>query len=139
MKQRHSYTKLLYHIVCCTKRREHLILDVEHEQAINSFMKVKAHQLDAYIEEFGGWRDHIHFLVRARPTIALSDLYRQLKGFSAYSWRKQFPEDPFKWADGVFAATVDPDNCDDLRAYVRNQHKHHTENSLVAKWEPDEE
>ena len=80
MKQRHSYTDLMYHVVMRTKNREHFIFEPE-EKALLTFMKKKAHDLDAWLEEFGAWNDHVHILLRTRPTIALSDVYRQLKGF----------------------------------------------------------
>ena len=138
MKQRHSFTNLLYHMVFRTKNREHFITTLEVEHALFGFLEVKAHHLDAYILEVGGWREHIHLLVRARPTMALSDVYGQLKGFSSRSWHKKFPDLPFGWADGVYTVTVDPENHDGLKAYIRNQRKHHEERTTIADWEPDD-
>ena len=139
MKQRHSYTNLLYHLVFCTKQREHLFLDRNDEQAFLGFFKAKAHELDAFIEEFGCWRDHVHLLIRTRPTISLADVYGQLKGFSSYLWQKRFSDRPFKWADGVFAATVDPSKCDGLRNYIKNQKRHHENASIIHAWEPEQD
>ncbi len=102
-------------------------------------MKVKAHDIDVYIDEIGGWRDHVHLFLRARPTMALSDVYGQLKGFSSHSWRKRYPKKHFKWGDGVYAATTDPHNSEELRAYIRNQKTHHETGHIVPIWEPEEE
>jgi REP element-mobilizing transposase RayT len=118
--------------------REHLIIDQGKESALFGFMRAKAHDLDAYIEEMGGWRDHVHLLMRIRPTIALADVYRQLKGFSSRAWHTKFPDAPFGWADGVFAVTVNPYDCDALRSYIRNQHAHHDGGKTVAQWEPED-
>jgi putative transposase len=137
MKQRHSYTNLLFHIVIPTKHREHLIFERE-ERAIESFMKKKAHDLDAWLEEFGAWNDHVHVLLRMRPTVCLSDVYGQLKGFSAWSLRQRWPDRTFGWSDGVFAETVDPNNCEPLRMYIRNQRIHHEQGSTQHRWEPEE-
>ncbi len=130
MKQRHSNCRLLYHLVLHTKYRQPLIDDTGDVKILLTFMKSKAHALDAYIEAGGGWRDHLHLLLQSRPTIKLSELYGQLKGYSATMWRKRLPGRPFKWGDGVFAKTVDPDKCDALRKYIKCQWRHH-ENGLV--------
>ncbi|MBN2343063.1 MAG: IS200/IS605 family transposase [Deltaproteobacteria bacterium] len=137
MKQRHSFSDLLYHLVLRTKNREHLIVSEEDENRLCGFFKKKAHDLDAYIEEFGTWYDHVHILLRTKPTHPLSDVYGQLKGFAAYAWQKNRPTQPFKWNDGVWIVTVSPNDCDILREYIRNQRIHHSENQLIPCFEPE--
>jgi REP element-mobilizing transposase RayT len=139
MKQRHSYTNLLYHMVFRTKRREHLILTARDEDALFGFIKAKAHHIDAYVEENGAWREHVHLLVRARSTMALSEVYRQLKGFSSRSWNRRFSDRPFGWADGVWAVTVSPGETTALREYIRHQRSRHDARALVVEWEPVDE
>jgi putative transposase len=136
MKQRHSYTNLLYHLVFRTKHRERFIVTLEEEQNLYSYIEVKAHNLDVFVEEIGGWYEHVHLLLRARPTMALADVYGQLKGFSTHSWRRRYPEKPFKWGDGVYCVTVDYSNCNQLRMYIRNQKTHHETGDIVSQWEP---
>ena len=115
MKQRHSNCRFAYHLVMHTKYRQQLICQPGDVAALLTFMKTKAHALDSYIEEGGGWRDHLHLLLQSRPTVRLSDLYGQLKGYSATMWKRRFPHRPFVWGDGVYGKTVDPDQCDPLR------------------------
>jgi len=137
MKQRHSFTNLVYHLVFRTKEREPFIESAEDDDTLLEFMKTKASQLETQVLEFGGWYDHVHLLIRARPTMALSEVYRQLKGFSSHSWNKSTPERPFGWADGVWAVTVDAEHCDTLRKYIRNQRIAHRQREEVAAWEPE--
>ena len=87
------------------------------------------------LPEGGGWKDHLHLLLQSRPTIRLCDLYGQLKGYGATMWRKRFADRPFKWGDGMFARTADPDNCGELRSYIRNQWKRHENGLLVPDFE----
>ena len=134
MKQRHSYTNLMFHIVMRTKNREHFI-DEQVERALKTFMKKKAHELDAWLEEFGAWYDHVHILIRTKPSILLSDVYGQLKGFATWSVRRKWPGRVFAWADGVYAVTVDPENCQALRSYIQNQRSHHNEGTIEPNWE----
>jgi REP element-mobilizing transposase RayT len=116
-----------------------LIEEPDEVDILLTFMKSKAHALDSYIEEGGGWRDHLHLLLQSRPTIKLSDLYGQLKGYGAAMWRKRFPDRPFRWGDGVFGKTVDPDNCDELRKYIRHQWRHHESGLTLPEYEQRED
>jgi len=138
MKQRHSFTDLLYHVVFRTKQREPFIQTGEEERALYAFMRKKANDLDAWIEEVGGWKEHVHLLLRTRPTVALSTVYGQLKGFATWAWHKRWPDKPFGWDDGVWAKTVEPENCEALRAYIRNQRGHHMEGTEQVRWEPED-
>jgi len=138
MKQRHSYSNLLYHLVFCTKNREHVISNNALKNALYGFLKVKAHEIDDCIIEFGGWYDHVHLLIRTRPSMALSETYRHLKGFSSRAWHKEFPEHPFAWGDGAFSVTADPEDCEELRSYIRRQQMIHNSRTAVKKWEPED-
>ena len=138
MKQRHGYHRLLYHLVFHTKHREHLIADRNDEKFLFDAMKVKAHQMDSYIEEFGAWKDHVHVFVRSVPALALVELYKGLKGFSSTLWRQRKPERPFGWGDSAYSVTVDPDNCEVLRDYIRNQWKRHEERSTINAYERED-
>ncbi|MFO8071938.1 MAG: IS200/IS605 family transposase [Polyangia bacterium] len=138
MKQSHSYHRLLFHLVFSTKNREHLIDSHEDGHVLAGLFAVKAHHLEVYIEEFGYWRDHVHLLVRIAPKLSLAKIYGQLKGFASHTWNDRFPERKLYWQDGVFSVTVDPDDCNDLRWYIRNQWNHHESGSLQENWEmPD--
>ena len=68
----------------------------------------------------------------------LSEAERLAEEVEGAFGRGATPDKPFKWTDGVFAVTVDPENCEGLRAYIRNQQKHHTQSSLVPAWELEE-
>ena len=96
---------------------------------------MKASDLDCYVEEIGTWYEHLHLLMRTGTTIALSQIYRQLKGFSARAWNLRHPDRRLYWGDGVFIITVDPNNAGPLRQYIRNQRKHHSDRDLIPGWE----
>ena len=136
MRRHSTYHRNYFHLVFATKNRAHLISSPEEGVQLAQLLVVKAHDLDAYLEEFGCWREHVHLLVRLPPKLALAILYGQMKGFSTYAWRKRYPEKPFAWQDGVYSKTVDPDNCEGLRKYIRSQWKHHESGDLISKWEP---
>ncbi|MCP4603429.1 MAG: hypothetical protein GY847_23410 [Proteobacteria bacterium] len=45
------------------------------------------------------------------------------------------PDRPLKWGDGVYIATVDPDNTTALRDYIRFQWEHHERRAEIPEWE----
>jgi REP element-mobilizing transposase RayT len=139
VRQQRSYHRLLFHLVFSTKHREHLIEASADGRSLLGFFKVKAHALEGWIEEFGCWRDHVHLLVRIPPKLELAKLYGQMKGFSAWAWNERYPDRPFAWQDGVFSITVDPDDCEALRQYIRWQWEHHEQGTSVERWEPPAE
>jgi putative transposase len=139
MRQRHSYHRLWYHLVFHTKNRERLLHGQEDVALLFGLMKRKAHDLDIYIESFGGWREHVHVLFRAGPTLPLCEIYRQLKGYSAAEWNRLDPDRPFKWGDGAYSITVDPDRCDDLRRYIHQQWYRHDDGDTVAALEREQD
>jgi REP element-mobilizing transposase RayT len=124
------------HLVCSTKHRLPLMGSEEDCETILLFMAHKARELEGFVEEAGGWREHVHLLLQFRPTQPVTALYGQMKGFSATMWRRRFPDRPFKWEDGVFLKTVDPDRADDLRVYIRQQWQRHESGLVVAHMEP---
>ena len=136
MKQRHSYSRLFFHIAFSTRGREHLIESPAAGEIILGFMKTKADDLDTYIEEFGCWHDHVHILVRTGPSLAPATFYGQVKGYSSRAWNLKNKNMPFRWQDGVYIATVDPDQTEALRSDIRAQWTHHEQRTEIANWEP---
>jgi putative transposase len=138
MLQAHSFHRLYFHLVFAVKNREPLIRSMNDGEEIFGLLKVKATLLEAYVEEFGCWRDHVHMLVRSTPKIGLSVLYGQMKGFCSHAWNKKHPEHPIGWQDGVYSVTVDPDNSATVREYIRSQWHRHEQRDLLLQWElPD--
>ena len=120
-----SAVSSLFHIVINTLRREMTISDGASDQMyryINSIVKSK----NCRLLRINGIGNHIHMLVELSPTVALSDLVRDIKqgsskwakqnsNFSAFcGWGKEY---------GAFSCSVrDKDN---IINYIINQREHH--------------
>ncbi|MBR4722822.1 MAG: IS200/IS605 family transposase [Muribaculaceae bacterium] len=120
-----SAVSSLFHIVINTLRREMTISDEASDQMyryINSIVKSK----NCRLLRINGIGNHIHLLVELSPTVALSDLVRDIKqgsskwakqnsSFSAFcGWGKEY---------GAFSCSVrDKDN---IINYIINQREHH--------------
>lgn len=74
-------------------------------------------------------KDHIHYMIEIPPTIAISDLVRNLKSYTTYHIRKSYPDILRKhfwkertfWTDGYFACSVGNVSEQMLKEYIENQ------------------
>ena len=135
MMNRRSHSNLYYHLVTVTKHRTPIIITQQDEQRLCTLMRLKAKQHDAIIHSFGSWHDHVHILLQAKPGVALSKVYGEIKGYSSAIWNKNNPDRQLKWTDGVFIETVSPDNMVLLTEYIQNQRIHHSQQSCIQIWE----
>jgi REP element-mobilizing transposase RayT len=83
-----SYTNLLYHIVYATKGRAPLI-SLNLKDRLYSYLGGIVRQLDCVLIEINGMPEHVHLLVKIRPTISVSDFLCKLKSNSSGWARKQ--------------------------------------------------
>ncbi len=120
-----AYTKLYAHLVFTPAGRQHIlkgIIKVEIHKYIYGIIK----GLDCYPVLINGTEDHIHILTGFIPTIAISDLLRDIKRSSALyiNQKKIFPYG-FKWQEGYGAFTVGYRELDKVYNYILNQEIHH--------------
>ena len=76
--------------------------------------------------EIGGMPDHVHLLLKLKPSIALSDMLRQIKANSS-KWLHESGKDArkFGWQDGYAAFTVSESQVTRVAQYIRDQEQHH--------------
>lgn len=77
-----SYTNLLYHIVYATKSRAPLITS-DLKSRLHGYLGGIVSGLGSVPIEINGMEEHVHLLVRLRPTIAVSDFLSKLSASSA--------------------------------------------------------
>ncbi len=120
-----SFVCALYHIVINTYNRAHNI-PLEYSDELYSYLNgiIKNHKSEC--KGINGTVNHIHILVALHPSVALSDLMRELKR-SASLWMKSNPH--FKkfggWGSEYFATTFAHRDLGALRKYVDDQREHH--------------
>lgn len=127
-----SYTKLLYHIVFCTKYRKPTIPEEQADKLYRYIWGViKNHKSVLY--RINGMPDHIHIFVQLHADIAVSGFVKKLKN-ATNKWLKEhtdtFP-DFEAWAAGYCALTYAHKDKDTIVNYIKNQQEHHkNENTL---------
>ncbi|MGD9855726.1 MAG: IS200/IS605 family transposase [Planctomycetaceae bacterium] len=120
-----SYTKLTYHVVFSTKYRRRTITEPLQKRLyeyIGGIIRAKK----GHLIEIGGVTDHIHILSSFSPTIAVSDMVRDLKA-NAAKWMNELgvSGERFEWQKGYGAFTVSASQIPNVRQYVQNQKEHH--------------
>jgi putative transposase len=123
----HSQHALAYHLVWCTKYRVK-ILTVEIGDRVKEIVSQIAVEQSCEILSIETDVDHVHVLLRVKPTHTLSKLVQLFKGRSAYILFREYPEirryrlwgNRF-WSPSYYAATVGGAPLETIKRYVESQ------------------
>jgi len=131
----HTFTQLLYHIVFGTQYREELIDPEELRQVLYPFIAALVREEKCSLLAIGGMPDHVHLLVRARPSLSVSDLLRVIKANSS-RWVHERSATPrrFGWQEGYGAFSVSGSAAGDVCRYIQSQEEHHRRRSFEEEW-----
>ncbi len=129
-----TYTQILYQIVFSTKNRE-LTLVKEGRETLFRYIWGILKNEKCHLYRINGIEDHIHILTSLHPTVALSNLVKQLKVASSQFIKesKTFPRFG-GWQDGYGAFTYSYNAKDNLIAYIQNQEEHHKTISFIDEY-----
>ncbi|MCL5995360.1 MAG: IS200/IS605 family transposase [Chloroflexi bacterium] len=125
-----AYWRLFYHIVWSTKNR-HPLIQAEFEGSLHNVIAAKAKQLGAMVHAVGGIEDHVHLAASVPPKISLSVFISQVKGNSSH-FVNQSLGIPFAWQSEYGVVSFGGKNLDLVVKYVKSQHQHHAEQTLLA-------
>ena len=120
-----TFTSLHYHLVFSTKNR-HPWLAADSQQRIWEYLGGIARDNHMKALQVGGMEDHVHIVLGAPPTMAVSKAVQLLKGGSSKWIHDSFPAlAAFAWQDGYGAFSVSKSQVPDVVEYVANQREHH--------------
>jgi len=128
-----SYTNLLYHIVYGTKERAPLI-NAGIKDDLHKYLGGIVRGLGCVPIEINGMPDHVHLLVRIRPSISVSEFLSKLKAGSS-NWARRKTKRRFAWQVKYGAFTVSESQAERVRQYIRDQEKHHQKVSFEDEFE----
>ena len=120
-----TFTQILYHLVFSTKNRERtLTQDNRHKLFQYTWGIVKKQKCHPYW--INGVEDHIHIATHVHPTVALSDLIKDIKLSTTSFIKSDFIFKSFHgWQDGYAAFTYSYKDKGRLIDYIKNQEAHH--------------
>lgn len=120
-----SYQQLLYQIVFSTKKRQPVLLP-EKKDLLFKYIWGILKSKKCHLYRINGVEDHIHIVTSIHPTIAISNLVKDIK-IASSKWIKNesiFPEFTY-WQKKYSVFTYHIDAKDRLIEYVKNQEEHH--------------
>jgi putative transposase len=123
------YWRLFYHIVWGTKNRLELI-DPSWEKDLYGYIWGKATALGCNPHAINGMSDHLHVALSIPPKLAVATLIGQLKGASSHHVNQKYAQGTFAWQAEYGVLSISERSLSSLVDYVKNQKKHHAENSL---------
>ena len=129
-----SYTQLLYQIVFSTKEREKTLSEdkrLDLFKYIWGLLKEKK----CILYQIGGVEDHLHIVTHIHPSVAVSDLVKDIKlASSKHIKDNQLFSQFCGWQDGYGAFTYSIDAKENLIAYAKNQVEHHRKVSYKEEY-----
>ena len=129
-----TFSQIYIHIVFAVKGRENLISKEWNDKLykyIAGIIKGKG-QKPIIIN---GMPDHIHAFVGLKPSIAISDLVRDIKNNSTnFINKNKFVRGKFSWQEGFGAFSYSQSQIRNVYEYIKNQEKHHKKNTFREEY-----
>lgn len=134
----HSVFECVYHIEWCPKYRFNVLRKESSKADMEAILQQTAAEHGMRVEELAVMPDHIHIVVRVKPSMSLSKATQILKGRSSYEFFRKHPNMRLRYRKGHFWA---PSSCylttgsvdlERTKAYVRNQQDIHQ--ATLSNW-----
>jgi REP element-mobilizing transposase RayT len=82
-----------------------------------------------------GMPDHLHTLIGLKPSMALADLVRDIKGeSSSYINKNRWVRGRFSWQEGYGAFSYGHSQLDTIIKYIEEQEKHHRKRTFKSEY-----
>ncbi|EGT5043872.1 TPA: IS200/IS605 family transposase [Clostridioides difficile] len=125
----HSKYLLLVHLIFVCKYRKNLLIKFGDE--IKHILSDVAKEKDLIMVEMEVDKNHVHLLVKYKPTVSILEIVRWFKQISTYRiWRinnnqlylnKYFWKEKTFWSDGYFACSIGNISKETIERYIHNQ------------------
>jgi putative transposase len=129
-----TYTQILYQIVFCTKNRMPVMLKENRTELFRYIWGILENK-KCHLYRMNGVEDHLHILTHIHPSVAVSDLVKEIKVASSkfIKEKKLFP-DFTAWQEGYGAFTYSIDAKDRLIEYIKKQEEHHKKTTFRKEY-----
>lgn len=129
-----TYTKLYIHLVFAVKGRQNLIQKTWQDE-LHKYICGIVNLKEQKVYAIGGVADHIHILLSIKPTIAFSDIVRDIKANSS-KWinEKRYVIGKFQWQEGFGAFSTNQSQLNVIIAYINNQEEHHKQKTFKDEY-----
>lgn len=129
-----TFSQIYIQIIFAVKGRENLIAQTwkdELHKYIAGIIKGKS-QKPIIVN---GMPDHIHAFVGLKPSMAISDLVRDIKNNSTnFINDKKFLRGKFSWQEGYGAFSYSHSQIENVYNYILNQEEHHKKKTFREEY-----
>lgn len=119
-----AISKCIYHVVFCPKYRRK-VLTSRIQTSFKRLVKSRQKDWNFKIIEMEVMPDHVHILLQCDPNIGVNNLVAKIKGYTASTLRKEFPELksrlPSLWTRSRFISSVGTVQLEVVKKYIENQ------------------
>ena len=129
-----TYSQIYIQIVFAVKGRQNLI-EKSWKDELHKYISGIISGKDQKSIIVNGVSDHIHAFVGLRPSMAVSDLVRDLKNNSTnFVNEKKFVKGKFSWQEGFGAFSYSHSHINNVYNYILNQEKHHKKRTFKEEY-----
>lgn len=120
-----TFSQIYIQVVFAVKGRQNL-LDKKWRNEVFKYMAGIVTQKGQKPIIVNGVSDHVHIFIGLKPSIALSDLVRDIKNNSSKFINEQnWVKGKFSWQEGYGAFSYSHSHIENVYQYILNQEKHH--------------
>ena len=129
-----TYTQLYIQVVFAVEGRQNLI-PKPHKEELHKYITGIVTERGQKLLGVHCMPDHTHLLVGLKPSIALSDLVRDVKNASTnFINTKRWVPGRFSWQEGFGAFTYGHSQLTGIINYIRDQERHHARRTFREEY-----
>ncbi|MEW6608253.1 MAG: IS200/IS605 family transposase [bacterium] len=129
-----TYSQIYIQIVFAVKGRQHLI-PKQHREELQKYITGIVQAREQKMLSIFCMPDHTHLLVGLKPSIATSNLVRDIKaGSSNFINNNKWIRGNFNWQEGFGAFSYSRSQVDDVIKYILNQEYHHRKRTFREEY-----
>lgn len=129
-----TFSQIYIHVVFAVKGRENLIAKSWKDE-LHKYIAgiIKGKEQKSII--VNGMPDHIHTFIGLRPSMAVSDLVRDIKNNSSnFVNERKFVKGKFSWQEGYGSFSYSHSQINNVYNYVLNQEEHHRKKTFREEY-----
>jgi putative transposase len=120
-----TYSQLFAQVVFTVQGRANLITP-DHREELHKYITGIVTNRNQRLMSIFCMPDHVHMLVGLKPSIAISDLVRDIKaGSSQFISEQKWINGKFNWQEGFGAFSYSKSQVPAVIKYIQNQEAHH--------------
>ena len=121
-----SWIRIWVHLVFSTKDKVPYLSSAELRKKVFLHIKQNAEQKDIWLDNVGGYNNHIHCLISLGKEQSISKVAQLIKGEASF-WinKNQLTKTKFIWQDDYWAVSVSESYLNSIRNYIQLQEEHH--------------